>query len=66
MTSEDDLIDIITLITKDRARTPLKPRKGRVTSEDDLIDIITLITKDRERTSLKPRKGEGDELRGFD
>jgi hypothetical protein len=27
MTSEDDLIDIITLITKDRERTPLKPRK---------------------------------------
>jgi hypothetical protein len=23
-----DLIDILTLITKDRARTPLKPRKG--------------------------------------
>ena len=64
MTSEDDLIDIITLITKDRPRTPLKPRKGEVTSEDDLIDI--LITKDRARTPLKPRKGEGDELRGLD
>jgi hypothetical protein len=55
------LIDIITLITKDRARTSLKPRKGRVTSEDDLFDIITLITKDRARTPLKPRKGEGYE-----
>jgi hypothetical protein len=31
VTSEYDLIDIITLITKDRARTPLKPRK----EEDD-------------------------------
>ena len=62
MTSEDDFIDIITLITKDHARTPLKPRKGRgVTSEYDLIDIITLITKDRARTSLKQRKGEGYE-----
>jgi hypothetical protein len=28
MTSEDDMIDIITLITKDRARTSPKPRKG--------------------------------------
>jgi hypothetical protein len=28
VTSEYDLIDIITLITKDRARTSLKPRKG--------------------------------------
>jgi hypothetical protein len=28
VTSEDHLIDIITPITKDRARTPLKPRKG--------------------------------------
>jgi hypothetical protein len=28
VTSEDDLIDIINLITKDRARTSLKPRKG--------------------------------------
>jgi hypothetical protein len=66
VTSEYDLIDIITLITKDRAQTPLKHRKGRVTSEYDLIDLITLITKDRARIPLKPRKGEGDELKGFD
>ena len=63
MTSEYDLIDIITLITKDHARTTLKLKKGsaRVTSEYDLIDIITLIIKDRARTPLKPRKGEGYE-----
>jgi hypothetical protein len=61
VTSEYDLIDIITLITKDRARTPLNPGRRRMTSEDDMIDIITLITKDRARTSLKPRKGEGYE-----
>ena len=28
VTNEYGLIDIITLLTKDRARTPLKPRKG--------------------------------------
>jgi hypothetical protein len=60
VTSEYYLIDIITLITKDHARTPLKAIRGssRVTSEYDLIDIITLITKDCARTPLKPRKGE--------
>jgi hypothetical protein len=63
VTSDYDLLDIITLIIKDRARTPVNPGRGRVTSEYDLIDIITLIIKDRARTSLKPRKGEleGDE-----
>jgi hypothetical protein len=34
VTSEYDLIDIITLITKDHARTPLKPRKGELEGDE--------------------------------